>query len=91
MAQLVARLVRNEKVGGSNPPSSTEICSSLHRDRSYSGSRSVAIRIEVMVSRMWWLGRLPELRRSRSDMPRSTEQDPVIARPCASAALDLVI
>ena len=23
MAQLVARLVRNEKVGGSNPPSST--------------------------------------------------------------------
>jgi len=44
-----------------------------------------------MVSRMWWLGRLPELRRSRSDMPRSTEQDPVIARPCASAALDLVI
>ena len=24
MAQLVARLVRNEKVGGSNPPSSTE-------------------------------------------------------------------
>ena len=28
MAQLVARLVRNEKVGGSNPPSSTtsEVC-----------------------------------------------------------------
>ncbi len=25
MAQLVARLVRNEKVGGSNPPSSTKI------------------------------------------------------------------
>ena len=25
MAQLVARLVRNEKVGGSNPPSSTTI------------------------------------------------------------------
>ncbi len=25
MAQLVARLVRNEKVGGSNPPSSTRI------------------------------------------------------------------
>ena len=24
MAQLVARLVRNEKVGGSNPPSSTK-------------------------------------------------------------------
>ena len=24
MAQLVARLVRNEKVGGSNPPSSTD-------------------------------------------------------------------
>lgn len=25
MAQLVARLVRNEKVGGSNPPSSTNL------------------------------------------------------------------
>ncbi len=25
MAQLVARLVRNEKVGGSNPPSSTTV------------------------------------------------------------------
>ena len=25
MAQLVARLVRNEKVGGSNPPSSTTL------------------------------------------------------------------
>ena len=25
MAQLVARLVRNEKVGGSNPPGSTDV------------------------------------------------------------------
>jgi len=37
----------------------TEICASLHRDRSYSGSRSVAIRIEIVASRyIWDVGRL---------------------------------
>ena len=38
MAQLVARLVRNEKVGGSNPPSSTTWVGLIARPFVYLGS-----------------------------------------------------
>ena len=38
MAQLVARLVRNEKVGGSNPPSSTTRVGLIARPFVYLGS-----------------------------------------------------
>ena len=38
MAQLVARLVRNEKVGGSNPPSSTTWVGLIARPFLYLGS-----------------------------------------------------
>ena len=55
MAQLVARLVRNEKVGGSNPPSSTtsEVCPA----RKLAGQTSSASRVSGLVSvqRTWRL------------------------------------
>ena len=52
MAQLVARLVRNEKVGGSNPPSST-ICTHFW----IQGSQPLAVSVWGLPDNLcvyWW-------------------------------------
>ena len=59
MAQLVARLVRNEKVGGSNPPSST---TSKGLSRQVPGGtdlfqRSGRLEWVIGVNTMLWAGR----------------------------------
>ena len=57
MAQLVARLVRNEKVGGSNPPSSTTGRHPIRMSVFFVCLGVVAVLVAVLLWRRWCSGR----------------------------------